>query len=62
MRPDPEINQSVEVILIAVAEPYCAKLRDPVVPSEDKYIVSVVIAIVTTSAVMLINVRAVPIG
>ena len=62
MRPDPEISQVVEVILIAVAEPYCAKLRDPVVPADDRYIVSVVIAIVTTAAVMLMNVSAVPIG
>ena len=48
MSPDPEINHVVDVILTAVAEPYCAKLRDPVVPADDKYIVSVVIAIVTT--------------
>jgi hypothetical protein len=61
VRPDPEISQVVEVILIAVAEPYRAKLRDPVVPAEDRYIVSVVIAIVTTAAVMLMNVSAVPI-
>jgi hypothetical protein len=32
------------------------------VPAEDKYIVSVVIAIVTTWLVMLMNVIAVPIG
>jgi hypothetical protein len=62
VRPLPEINQVVEVILIAVAEPYCARLLDPVVPAELKYIVSVVIAIVTTWDVMLINVIAVPIG
>jgi hypothetical protein len=56
------MSQLVEVIFIAVAEPYCAKLREPVVPAEDKYIVSVVIAIVTTWLVMLMNVIAVPIG
>ena len=54
------MSQVVAVILIAVAEPYCAKLREPVVPALDKYIVSVVMAIVTTWEVMLINVIAVP--
>jgi hypothetical protein len=48
--------------LIVVADPYCAKLREPVVPVEDKYMVSVVMAIVTTFAVMFIKVIAVPIG
>jgi|TARA_R110002126_G_C10135033_1_gene469971 hypothetical protein len=48
--------------LIAVADPYCAKDLDPVVPPGLKYIVSVVMAIVTTFEVMLINVMAVPIG
>lgn len=48
------------VILIAVAEPYCAKLRVPVVPADDRYMVSVVIAIETTFEVMLMNVIAVP--
>ena len=61
MSPLPLISHVVDVILIAVAEPYCAKLRDPVVPVDDRYIVSVVIAIVTTWLVMLINVIAVPI-
>ena len=56
------MSQLVEVILIAVAEPYCAKLRDPVVPAELRYIVSVVMAIVTTCEVMLMNVIAVPIA
>jgi hypothetical protein len=62
VNPLPEINQVVEVILIAVADPYCARLREPVVPTELKYIVSVVIAIVTTWLVILMNVSAVPIG
>ena len=62
MRPLPEINQFVEVIFIAVAEPYCAKVRDPVVPAEDRYMVSVVMAIVTFATAMLMKVIAVPIG
>jgi hypothetical protein len=56
------MSQVVEVILIAVAEPYCAKLRDPVVPALLKYMVSDVMAIVTTWLVMFINVIAVPNG
>jgi hypothetical protein len=56
------MSQVVDVILMAVAEPYWAKDREPVVPAELKYIVSVVIAIVTTWLVMLINVIAVPIA
>jgi hypothetical protein len=62
VNPLPEISQVVEVILIAVADPYWAKLLDPVVPAELRYMVSVVIAIVTTWDVMLINVIAVPMG
>jgi hypothetical protein len=46
----------------AVAEPYCASVRVPVVPAELKNIVSVVIAILTEVADKLINVIAVPIG
>ena len=45
-----------------VAEPFCAKVREPVVPADDKVNVSDVIAIVTFAAAMLINVIAVPIG
>ena len=60
VNPLPLISHVVEVILIAVAEPYWARLREPVVPAELKYIVSVVIAIVTTFEVMLIKVSAVP--
>lgn len=45
---------------MAVAEPYWARLREPVVPAELKYIVSDVMAIVTTWLVMLIKVSAVP--
>lgn len=46
----------------AVAEPYCASVRVPVVPAELKYIVSVVIAILTEVADRLMNVIAVPNG
>jgi hypothetical protein len=60
VNPLPLISQVVEVILIAVAEPYWARLREPVVPAELKYIVSVVMAIVTTWLVMLMKVSAVP--
>jgi hypothetical protein len=45
-----------------VADPYCAKVREPDVPAEDKVNVSVVMAIVTFAAAMLMNVIAVPIG
>ena len=55
------MSHVVLVIFIAVALPYCARLRVPVVPADDRYIVSVVIAIETTWLVMLINVIAVPI-
>jgi hypothetical protein len=51
------------VILIQVAEPFAAKVREPVVPAGDKRIVSVVMAIVTTPAPFwLMNVMAVPMG
>ena len=56
------MSQDVDVILIQVAEPYRAKVREPVVPAEDKVKVSVVIAIVTAATAILIKVRAVPIG
>ena len=55
------MSHVVLVILIAVALPYCAKLRVPVVPADDRYIVSVVMAIETTLEVMLIKLIAVPI-
>jgi hypothetical protein len=46
-----------------VAEPFAARVREPVVPAGDKYIVSDAIAIVTTPAPFwLINVIAVPMG
>ena len=45
-----------------VADPFVAKVREPVVPAEDKVKVSVVMAIVTLATAMLMNVRAVPIG
>jgi len=51
----------VLVIFKAVAEPYCAKVLLPVAPVE-KYIVSEVIAIVTSFAVMFTKLIAVPIG
>jgi hypothetical protein len=45
-----------------VADPFVARVREPVVPAGDKVKVSVVIAIVTFATDMLINVSAVPIG
>jgi hypothetical protein len=45
-----------------VADPFVAKVREPVVPAEDKINVSVVMAIVTFATAMLIKVMAVPIG
>lgn len=45
-----------------VADPFVAKVREPVVPAGDKVKVSVVMAIVTFAAAMLMNVMAVPIG
>ena len=62
VKPLPDINQVVLVIFMAVADPYCARLREPVVPALLRYIVSVVIAMVTTSEVMLIKLIAVPSG
>ena len=49
------------VILIAVAMPFAANVRDPVVPGPARRIVSVVIAMVITPArFWFINVTAVP--
>jgi hypothetical protein len=63
VNPLPEISHSVEVTLIAVADPFAARVREPVVPAGDKRIVSVVMAIVMTPAPFwLMNVMAVPIG
>jgi uncharacterized protein YggT (Ycf19 family) len=62
VNPLPEINQDVEVILMQVADPFVAKVREPVVPAGDKVNVSVVMAIVTFATAMLINVIAVPMG
>lgn len=45
-----------------VAEPFVAKVREPVVPADDSVNVSEVIAIVTLAAAMLIKVIAVPMG
>lgn len=50
----------VEVILTADAIPYCANDLLPVVPGPAKYIVSLVIAMVTTCEVMFTNVNTVP--
>ena len=51
------------MILIQVAEPFAARVREPVVPAGDKRIVSVVMAIVITPAPFwLMNVTAVPMG
>jgi hypothetical protein len=62
VNPLPEISHSVDVILIQVADPYRANVREPAVPAGDKVNVSVVMAIVTFAAAMLINVMAVPMG
>jgi hypothetical protein len=62
VKPLPLISHWVEVILMQVAEPFCASVREPVVPAGDKVNVSDVIAIVTFATAMLINVIAVPIG
>jgi hypothetical protein len=62
VNPLPEINQDVDVILIAVADPFVANVREPVVPAEDKTNVSDVMAIVTFATAMLMNVIAVPMG
>lgn len=56
--PDDETPET----LMAVAEPYCANVRVPVVPALDKYIVSLVIAMLIEVADKLIKVIAVPIG
>ena len=45
-----------------VAEPFVAKVREPVVPAGDKVNVSDVIAIVTFATAILMNVIAVPMG
>jgi len=53
----------VLVTFTAVAEPFAARVREPVVPAGDKRIVSVVMAIVITPAPFwLMNVIAVPMG
>jgi hypothetical protein len=55
------IIQVVVPILSAVATPYCAKVRVPVVPVVPRYIVSVVIGIVD-AAPRFTNETAEPIG
>ena len=45
-----------------VAEPFVAKVREPVVPADDSVNVSDVIAIVTLATAMLMNVSTVPMG
>lgn len=63
MRLVPDIIQRVLVIFIAVATPFAARVRDPVVPAPARTRVSVVIAIVITPPeVSFTNVSAVPIG
>ena len=62
VKPLPEISHCVDPIFSAVAEPYCAKLREPDVPAEESVNVSEVMAIVTTWLVMFTKVTAVPIG
>jgi hypothetical protein len=56
------MSHCVDPIFKAVADPNCAKLRDPVVPAGLSVNVSEVMAIVTTWLVMFTNVIAVPIG
>jgi hypothetical protein len=58
----PEIIHVVVVSFNAVATPYCANDLDPVVPAPARYNVSVVMAIVTTEALILTNVNAAPMG
>ena len=56
------MSHCVDPIFKAVAEPYCAKLREPDVPAGLSVNVSDVMAIVTTWLVMFTNVMAVPTG
>jgi hypothetical protein len=59
----PEINHTVADTLIAVAEPYAAKVLEPVVPVPVKYMVSVSMAILTVVALgPATNDIAVPMG
>ena len=59
----PAINHAVADTFIAVADPYAASVRDPVVPVPARYMVSEAIAILTVVALgPAINVIAVPIG
>ena len=58
----PEISHVVEVSFRAVATPYCARVREPVVPALARYIVSLLIAMVTACEVMFVNVSTVPIA
>ena len=54
--------QDVLVILIAVAVPYWANVREPVDPVPARYMVSVVMEIVTLEDARFTNVIAVPIA
>ena len=45
-----------------VAEPFVARVLEPVVPAGDSFNVSEVIAIVTLATAILMNVIAVPMG
>ena len=59
----PAINHTVADTFIAVAEPYAAKVLDPVVPAPTRYMVSVAMAMVTVLALgPATNVIAVPMG
>jgi hypothetical protein len=66
VKPLPEISHipldDNPATLIAVAEPYWASVREPVVPALERFITSEVIAIVQAAAAMFIKVIAVPIG
>jgi hypothetical protein len=56
------MNHVVAATLTAVAIPYAASVREPVVPVPPRYIVSEVIAIVTVAPAAAINAILVPIG
>ena len=58
----PEINHTVADTLIAVAEPYAAKVLEPVVPVPVRYMVSLLAIVIVVALGPAINVIAVPIG
>lgn len=62
VRPTPPIDQVVDVSFIAVALPYCARVRLQVVPAPSRYSVSSVIAIVTLFADLFMKIITVQTG